>query len=144
MSAPGSNRKGSPARLLIKLAIRACERGDTEAAIEALRGVLALPKSEETPTPPSKRAVTLAKFAQVVGYSTRHLRALLARGVLPADSIIGAGRAKRILVDRALDALRGRSQAQAPDSVQNAGAEFVRRRGRLRVVNGGDPDDGKA
>jgi hypothetical protein len=126
----------------VKLALRACERGDTEAAAEALRGVLALPASERAPTPASRRAVTLAKFALMVGYSTRHVRSLLARGVLPSEVVIGCGRAKRILVERALEALRGSQQHQEapPDSVQAAGAAFVRR-GRLRVVRGGANGD---
>jgi hypothetical protein len=97
-----------PARLLLKLALRACERGDTEAAAEALRGVLALPASERAPTPASRRAVTLAKFALMLGYSTRHIRGLLARGVVPSDAVIGAGRAKRILVERAVDGRESR------------------------------------
>jgi hypothetical protein len=128
-----------PTKLLIKLALRACERGDTETAAEALRGVLALPSppSQPAPAPPSRRAVTLAKFARIVGYSARHLRSLLSRGVVPADAIIGSGRSKRILVERALEALRGREHAEAPDSVQAEGAAFVRRRARFRVVKGG-------
>jgi hypothetical protein len=99
---PSSGRprasKAQPAKLLIKLALRACERGDTETAAEALRGVLALPPppSERVAAPPSRRAVTLAKFARIVGYSARHLRGLLARGVVPADAVIGSGRSKRI------------------------------------------------
>src|SRR5215468_5997473 len=95
-----------PARLLVKLALRACERGDAEAAAEALRGVLALPESDRAPTPASRRAVTFAKFASMVGYSTRHIRTLITRGVIPSDAILGAGRAQRILVERAIEALR--------------------------------------
>jgi hypothetical protein len=131
-----------PTRLLLKLALRACERGDTEAAAEALRGVLALPKSERAPAPPvSQRAVTVAKFASIVGYSTRHVRSLLADCTVPADAVIGSGRARRILVQRALEALRGTQGPKAPDSVQAEGAAFVRRRGRLRVVQGGAQDE---
>jgi hypothetical protein len=139
-----------PARLLIKLALRACERGDLVSAIEALRGVLALPRSEEgAPPPPSRRAVTIAKFAQMTGYSTRHVRSLLARGTLPQDVVIGTGRSKRILIERALDAMRIRGPAAhapvgTPDSVRAAGAEYVKRRGSLRVVKGGANGDGDA
>jgi hypothetical protein len=137
---------GQPARLLVKPALRACERGDLLSAIEALRGVLALPRSEEAaPPPPSRRAVTIAKFAQLTGYSARHVRSLLARGTLPQDAIIGSGRSKRILIERGLEAMRTReptlAPAHAPDSVRAAGAEYVKRRGRLRIVKGGSNDD---
>jgi hypothetical protein len=108
-----------------------------EAAAEALRGILALPESERTQTPPSRRAVTFSKFASMVGYSTRHVRTLVARGAVPADAVIGSGRAKRILVERALEALRARGNISAPDSVEEAGAAFIRRRGKLRVLQGG-------
>jgi hypothetical protein len=135
---PNSQR---PKRLLLKLALRACERGDAEAAAEALKGVLALPESERAHTPPSRRAVTLAKFASMVGYSTRHVRTLVARGVVPEDAVIGSGRASRILVERALEALRARGKVSSPDSVEEAGAAFIRKRGKLRVVQGGGGDE---
>jgi hypothetical protein len=129
-----------PARLLLKLALRACERGDAEAAAEALRGVLAFPESDRAATPASRRAVSLAKFAAMVGYSTRHIRTLISRGVIPSDAILRTGRAQRILVERAIDALRV-AERDAPDSLQAEGAAFVRRRSRLRVVPGGAGND---
>jgi hypothetical protein len=131
-----------PARLLLKLALRACERGDPDTAADALRGVLALPDSERAPTPASRRAVTLAKFAGMVGYSVRYVRAKIRLGVIPADALIGSGRATRILVERAIEALRAGESRAAPDSVQAEGAAFVRRRSRLRVVQGGSDGGG--
>jgi len=133
--------RDSSKTLLLKLALRACERGDAEAAADALRGVLALPKSDRAPAPPaSTRAVSVAKFASIVGYSARHVRTLLADGTVPPETVIGSGRGTRIIVQPALEALRRKKQKETPDSVQAEGAAFVKGRGRLRVVQGGVTD----
>jgi len=127
----------SPQLLLIKLALRACERGDTEGSVAALRGVLAL---DPTPAPArgvsAPQAVGVIAFARQFGYTPKHVHHLIKRGGIPADAIIGSGRGQRILIEPALEALRAAGSAAPPilGEIEREGAEYVRRRGRLRVI----------
>ena len=124
--------------LLIKLALRACERGDTEGAVEALRGVLAL---DQTPAPAraasAPRAVGVVAFAGQFGYTSKHVHHLIKRGEIPAEAVIGSGRGQGILIEPALEALRAPGSAAPPvvDEIEREGAEYIRRRGRLRVIS---------
>jgi hypothetical protein len=75
---------------------------------------------------------------------------LIKRGEIPAEAVIGGGRGQRILIEQALEALRAAGSA-APlvlDDIEREGAEYIRRRGRLRVVTapvtGGDAADPRA
>jgi hypothetical protein len=131
-----------PTPLLLKLALRACERGDSEAAADALRGVLAMEASGAPPAPEAVRAVSLKELARILGYSDRHVRSLRKKGIIPADAVLSSGRGTRILVDRAIQGLRAndRSPRQRDyepvqrDQVETEGVEFVRRRNGLRVM----------
>lgn len=125
-----------PALLLIKLALRACERGDTEGAAQALRGAVAIEQDDASPTPPRLRAVTIAEFAKLLGYSAKHVRTLIARGDIPADAVLGRGKGTRLVVDLAVDALRGSRRAgrEPNDEIERAGAEYVRRRARFSLL----------
>jgi hypothetical protein len=131
-----------PSSLLLKLALRACERGDFEAAADALRGVLAMEAVGAPPVPEAVRAVSLKQLARILGYSDRHVRSLRTKGIIAADAVLSCGRGTRIFVDRAIQGLRAddcppRIRDHAPlqrDQVETEGVEFVRRRSGLRVI----------
>lgn len=132
----------TPRALLLKLALRACERGDTEAAAEALRGVLGMVESEPAPRG-ELRAVSRSHFAAMLGATPEHVGHLIKRGEIPADALLGKGRGLRIVVDAALAALKhgkpAPTQSAEPttgDAVEDEGAQYVRRRSALRVVRG--------
>ncbi len=122
-----------PALLLAKLALRAAERGDAEGAAEGLRALVAtLAEPARSPAPSSSApvAVDVPAFAKLVGYTTKHVRALADAGKL---ATIGAGRGRRILVAESLDRLRSTAR-----SIEAEAREDIRaRRRRLRVVPGG-------
>lgn len=120
----------SHSRLLINLALRACERGDPDGAAEVLRAVLASDKAMVTPAPALSRAVTVTELAPLLGYSARHLRTLIERGAIPPDAVLGRGRARRVFVDAAIDALRlaGRKERIHADEIERDGAEHAARR----------------
>lgn len=139
-------RPVDPAALLIRLALRACESGHPETAAEALRGVLAMgvaspaARASEVAQAPqvAVRAVRVPELARLLGYSVRHVRNLLSKGAIPADAVLGAGRATRVLVDRAIAALAQRDprRGRSPLEAEAEGAELARRRSALRVVRG--------
>jgi hypothetical protein len=117
--------------VLLKMALRAAERGDAEGAAEALRGVLAMGSdAEATSATTTADAVTVPAFARVAGYSGKHVRTLLRRGDIPAEAVIGRGRATRIRVDLALAALR----PGGVDAIARDAEDYAAGRARLRVV----------
>ncbi len=120
----------SHSRLLIKLALGACERGDLDGAAEVLRAVLATDKLEATTAPASARAVSVAELAPMLGYSARHVRALIERGDIPPVAVMGRGRARRVFVDAAIDALRiaGRKDDVHVDEIERDGAAYAAHR----------------
>lgn len=115
--------------LLLKLALAACERGDAAGAAEALRGALALRTDPPRTHAPLSQAVSTTQFAQMLGYSPRYIRQLVVREVLPKEAVVGSGRARRILVDRALEALRHTRGDY--DDIANEGADHVRRKAKM-------------
>lgn len=123
----------APKMILLKLALRAAERGDSEAAAESLRGVIAMAK-EQAP-PGELRAVGKTELARMLGCSPEHIGHLIKRGEIPAEAVLGHGRGERILVDVAIAALQ-RKRVEAGDDLADEGAAYVRRRGALRVVRG--------
>lgn len=115
----------SHSRLLLKLALGACERGDAEGAAEVLRAVLAVDTPGLAAASTSPRAVSVTELAPIVGYSARHLRGLIERGAIPADAVLGCGRGRRVFVEAAIDALRLSASSERPalDPIEREGAE---------------------
>jgi hypothetical protein len=125
--------------VLLKLALASCERGDAIGAADALRAVLALPDDAQSPAPTSPaRAVARGELATILSCTPEHVSHLIARGDIPSIAVLGSGRGLRILVDVALDALRCRPTTHngSADTIETEGAEYIRRRGALRVVRG--------
>ena len=121
----------SPTVVLLKFALRAVERGDAEGGAEALRAVIAI-HHDQAPTPAKAQvvgphALKTAKFAALIDATPRHVRNLIASGVLKT---IGQGKGKRILVAESMAALSERETS----SLEDEGAEYVRRRNALQVV----------
>ena len=125
----------SHSRLLLKLALGACERGDADGAAEVLRAVLAVDTPALAAASTSPRAVSVAELAPIVGYSARHLRGLIERGAIPADAVLGRGRGRRVFVEAAIDALRLSASYEPPatDPIERDGAEHA---GRARQRRG--------
>ena len=126
----------TPKLVLLKLALRAAERGDAEGAAEALRGVLAM--GDDAPRAEGElRAISMGELAEMLGCTPEHISHLVKRGEIPPEAVLGRGRGTRIIVNAALEALRRQPQAKkAGDSIEAEGAEYVRRRSTLRVVRG--------
>lgn len=129
-------------RLLIKLALRACERSDTEGASEALRAALAL----DVAAPPAlavPQAVSIGELADLLDYSPRHVRTLIAEGAIPAEAVLSHGRGTRVLLEPAIEALRSsRGGSQLPvDDVEREGLEHVERRRHRRSRGGRTPKE---
>jgi hypothetical protein len=124
--------------ILLKLALRAAERGDAEAAAEALRGVIAM--QEEQPAAMELRAVSRSKFAEMIGATPEHIGHLIKRREIPPEAVLGHGRGQRVIVAAALAALQSRPKAPSTtataDPIEAEGAAYVRRRGGLRVLRG--------
>lgn len=138
---------------LLKLALRSCERGDADDAATMLRGALALLPSEVSTAPPTQtnassnlaRAVSISKLAELLDCTARHVRNLIRRKEIPSDAVIGRGRGTRIVVERALEALRlakdGQCQQLPLDDIAREGAEYARRRAGLRLVSKSATDE---
>lgn len=131
---------GSPTlswRLLVKLALRACERNDPEGASEALRAALAL-EAAAAPSPAALKAMSIGALAALLGYCPRHVRTMITEGEIPAEAVLGRGRSTRVLVAPAIEALRSsRARTRLPaDDVEREGLEHVERR-RQRRSRGG-------
>lgn len=132
---------GSPTpswRLLLKLALRACERNDPEGASEALRAALALEPATTASSSVVPKAMSIGALAALLDYSPRHVRTLIADGEIPAEAVLGRGRGTRVLLEPAIEALRtSRAGRRAPaDHVEREGLEHVERR-RHRRSRGG-------
>jgi hypothetical protein len=128
--------------VLLKLALASCERGDAIGAADTLRALIALndDRPAVAPTTSPARAVTRGELASILSCTPEHVSHLISRGDIPASAVLGSGRGLRILVDVAIEALRRRTttlNAERPtDFIESQGAEYVRRRGALRVVRG--------
>lgn len=136
---------GSPTpswRLLLKLALRACERNDPEGASEALRAALALePVTAASSTVP--KAVSIGKLAKLLDYSPRHVRTLIAEGEIPGEIVLSHGRGTRVLVEPAIEALRSSRAGSRPpvDDVEREGLEHVERRRHRRSLGRRTPKE---
>lgn len=128
--------------LLLKLALRACERNDTEGASEALRAALAL-EPVSAPSSAVPKAVSIAEMAALLDYSPRHVRTLIAQGEIPAEAILSHGRGARVLVEPAIEALRSsRTRSRPPaDDVEREGLEHVERSRHRRSRGSGTPKE---
>lgn len=115
--------------LLVKLALRACERNDPEGASDALRAALAL-DTAASPTSAMPQAVSIGELAELLDYSPRHVRTLIAQGAIPAEAVLARGRGTRVLLEPAIEALRSsRAGIRLPlDDVEREGLEHVERR----------------
>ena len=120
----------TPGEVLLKLALRALERGDVEGAREGLLAVLAIEQAPPIPATDAAasavRAVRAKSFAAMIEASPNHVHALIARGVVKT---IGTGRGLRVLVNESVEAMRVRA-------LPEEGATYVRRRAALRIVGG--------
>lgn len=123
-------------RLLLKLALRAAERGDPEGAAEALRGVLAMSSETRPEGAGELRAVRRSEFAAMVRCTPEHVAHLIKRGEIPPEAVLGTGRGQRIIVAAAVAALQQRKPAKTAESIEEEGAAYVKRRAGLRVVKG--------
>ena len=122
-----------PCVLLLKLALRACERNDPEGASEALRAALAL-EPVAAPSSDAPLAVSIGKLAKRLDYSPRHVRTLIAQGEIPVEAVLGRGRGTRVLVEPTIEALRNSRAGSRPpaDDVEREGLEHVERRRHRR------------
>lgn len=126
----------APRMILLRLALRAAERGDSDACAEALRGVIAM---QDAPAPAGElRAVSRARFAEMIGVTPEHVAHLIARGEIPTEALLGHGRGQRIILAAAVAALQPPSPKAATegDDAIDEGAAYVRRKAALRVVRG--------
>lgn len=86
------------------------------------------------------RAVTIKRAGELLSLCPKTVRNKIARGEIP---VIGAGRATRVLMPDAIDALalQGRASrrnvAERADPIAEEAVAFVRSRSRLRAVAGG-------
>lgn len=104
--------------------------------VEALDGLNSPPAA--TARAGGRELVTIKAAARRLSFSSRHLRDLIAAGKLEG-AVVGSGRATRIVLGRAVEALKanGSSLAKEPDDVVAKELEAFRRREGLVVVAGG-------
>ena len=111
---------------------------DAVSAAEALRAALALPDTAQPVAASTEvRAVTRTAFAKMISATPEHVTHLIRRGRIPTNAIVGEGRGLRILVGAALAALKPTPLTDTPqdpsgDEIERAGAEYIRRRRKLR------------
>ena len=133
--------KLADATAALKMALHALDRGQPNVAlaIGLLREIVGDDGTGAVQHAPSAaRAVSIAEAAATLGFCPKTVRQKIARGEIPA---IGRGRSQRVLIDEAVEAMRGGGKAapaEVPvtDPSELAGREWARRRGALRVVGG--------
>lgn len=123
---------------LIKIALDALDRAtpNLPLAIGALREIAGATPERITPASNDVAAESIGKFALRIGYSSKHVRTLIRRGAL-GDAVIGSGRSTRIVVARALEALRDGVVASEPADAVEKEYRAWRRRESMHVVVGG-------
>lgn len=121
---------------VLKLGLRALERGDTAGAADAFRAVITMTATEpeSAPGPPELRAVRKKKLAALLDVSTRHVDALEKR--FPREAILGSGLGKRYVVSLVFAAL-GREAPPILDAAAEEGRAYVRAKAKLKLVSGG-------
>jgi excisionase family DNA binding protein len=117
-------------RVLLKLAIAACERGDALGALPLLVAFRDTPDEQREPSGSDVFAESYVAFGRRLGVSARTIRTWVRDGRIPSSAVIGEGRGRRIVVALALVALR---PSVTKTSEELAGADYVARR-RLRLV----------
>jgi hypothetical protein len=120
------------------MAVARCDADDSRGARALV--VAALDVSDEqtsTNGADAPAAETYARFGARIGKSARTVRTLVHDGTIPGDAVIGEGRGRRVVVERALAAL---TSAAPRKREEQAGEDYVaRRRARLRLASGGSP-----
>lgn len=122
---------------LIKIALDALDRAtpNLPLAIGALREIAGATPEPVASASNQLEAVSIGEAARRLGYSTRHVRSLIRRGAL-GDAVIGSGRSTRIVVSRALEALRDGVVASEPADAVEKEFRAWRRRESMHVVGG--------
>jgi hypothetical protein len=113
----------------LRFAIAALDRGDALGARPLVVAVLDLPNASEPCD--VAHAETYAAFGRRVGASARTVRQMVRDGRIPSSAVIGQGRGRRVLV---ADALAGIKNPPPAATTEEAGASYIARRRRLRVV----------
>ena len=139
---------------MLKLALAALERDvpNIDLARGVLRDVVGDERVEGDPgacadasaaESQSRRAVPIKRAAALLSLCPKTVRNKIARGEIP---VIGAGRATRVLMPDAIDALaqQGTASRRKPvevaDPIADEAVAYVRSRTRLRAVAGGKRD----
>ena len=67
------------------------------------------------------------ELAELLDYSPRHVRTLIAQGAIPAEAVLAHGRGTRVLLEPAIEALRSsRGGNRLPaDDVEREGLEHA-------------------
>lgn len=155
--------KNAIALSMLKLALAALERDVPN--IDLARGVLrdvvgeglahGAARSKErgdsaeasTAETQGRRAVTIKRAAEILSLCPKTVRNKIARGEIPA---IGTGRATRVLMPDAIDALAQqagvtrRKTAEVADPIAEEAVAYVRNRTRLHALAGENGDDSRA
>ena len=143
---------------MLKLALAALERDvpNVDLARGVLRDVVGdglaedAARSKDSAIPDAggakgRRAVTIKQAAELLSMCPKTVRKKISRGEIP---VIGAGRATRVLMPDAIDALAHEGKASRREMVGRAdpiaeeAVAHVRNRARLRPLVGGKGDAG--
>lgn len=122
---------------ILKLALRAAERGDSEGAAEALRGLLTISGTTDEGAAPELRAVTKRTLARALECSPRHVDNLERRGRIPREAVLGEGAGKRFVIAAVFAALGRSARVAVVDPIVEEGRAHARRKAKLRVLAGG-------